>query len=390
MWVRRLEAIPQLVSSDSQFSADGIAHSDPFDQCMRLLEALLARLATLGVPSALEAFSDLIVEATMAPVLIAIPRRYLVAVYPQWIDGNFLPGVGEYHALFIRTATAQEKVTAAKHALAADNDVTEEMGPSLAVDALPHVLHLEPELLPKLLDLVEGAQSLMADPMAVALCGRYRALWRRLPFGVEVPSALHAYFTVGELHRVLVADAKAALEALADEVVRMPKPLLSGLIERDMLILMGQLPKDLELVGCDEAKSLLRDYRRLLAFGGSTPLNQCLLLTRAIEAQLHHALAFGQDSDVRRRIEQEGLATLAEFVMGPTGRLTGLAVRPRLDARDWRALNYAGRIRNRVHHEPSLICGADVDHLHRCIFDTDAQAPQLLKKLGALRCVRVG
>jgi len=74
--------------------------------------------------------------------------------------------------------------------------------------------------------------------------------------------------------------------------------------------------------------------------------------------------------------------------MGPIERLAGLSVQPRLVKADWDALNHAGRIRNRVHHESSRVCGADVDHLHRAIFDTDARAPKLLKKLCGLRCVR--
>jgi hypothetical protein len=390
-WVRRLEANPRLSLDDSPFSTEELAQkADDIEVCMQLLEVLLARLATLGAPDALDAVSELLSEATCTAVRIGIPRRYLVAVYMQWIDGNFLPGVSEYHAQFVRLATAQEKVAAAKRALAVDNEVTGEMGPLLVADALPHLLRLEPELLPQWLDLLEGTTTFMADPQVVAKCGRYRALWRRIPFGAEMPTALNNYFAAGELNRNLVADARSALDGIADDVVRMPKHVLGMLVERDMLLLMGQLPTELELIGCDEAKSLLRDYRRLLAFGVSTPLNLSLMLTRAIEAQLHHALSFGHGPEVRRRIEREGLATLAEFVMGSIERLSGFAVRPKLAQPDWEALNRAGKIRNWVHHEPSRVCGADVDHLHRAIFDTDSRAPQLLKKLGLLRCARMG
>jgi len=62
-----------------------------------------------------------------------------------------------------------------------------------------------------------------------------------------------------------------------------------------------------ELVGCDEAMALLRDYRR--ALGASAPRNLGLLLTRAIAAQVHYALTTGHDGDLRRRIEGVGLAT---------------------------------------------------------------------------------
>jgi len=301
-WVQRLEEMPQLVPEDAAHRTPELAQEDrTFDSLIRLLEALLARLATLGVPDALSAFSDLLRDATCVPVLIDIPRRYLVAIYPQWIDHNFMPGVCAYHALFVRRATAQEKVAAAKRAIALDNDVASDMGPRLVADALPHVLRLEPELLPEWLDLLEKTPDLMEDPQLIALCSRYRALWRRLPFGAALPSALWDYFAAGELHRVLVSDAKAAVDGIADDVVRMPKELLGILLERDMLLLMAQLPQDLELVSCDEAKALLRDYRRLVAFGVRTPLNLSLLLTRAIEAQLHHALGTGHDLGERSK-----------------------------------------------------------------------------------------
>lgn len=387
-WVRRLEALDHdlVPHDDSHRTPDWALGLVGIDHDMRLLEALLARLSALGVPDALQARSALCFEATCCPVLIEIPRRYLVPVYPQWIDDDFMPGVAEYHAQFARKATAQEKVAVAKRATALDNQVAWEMGPILVADAMPHVLHLEPELLPKWLDLVEAGMP--QDPQLVALCGRLRALWNRLPFGADLPAALRDYLAAGELHRALVADAKAAVDAVPDDVVRLPKQSLGMLLERDMLLLMAQLPVELELVGCDEAKALLRDYRRLRALGASAPLNLCLLLTRAVEAQLHHALTFGHDGDVRRRIEGVGLATLAEFAMGPVDKLAGLAVRPRLEKADWEVLNHAGRIRNRVHHEPSRVCGADLDHLQRALFDVDPRAPRLLKKLAALRCVR--
>ena len=389
-WVRRLEAFDyDLVPYDeSQRTPDWALGLAGFDHALKLLETLLARLSALGVAGALQAFSALLGEATCSPVLIEIPRRYLVAVYPQWLDDDFLPGVGEYHAQFRRKATAQEKVAIAKRAMALDSETAWTMRHVLVADALPHVLHLEPELLPRWLDLLDEAGS-QQDPQLVALCGRLRTLCKRLPVGADLPTALRDYLAAGELHRALVADAKAAVDAVPDDVVRLPKQSLGMLLERDMLLLMAQLPAELELVGCDEAKALLRDYRRLRALGASAPLNLCLLLTRAIEAQLHHALTLGHDGDVRRRIEGVGLATLAEFVMGPVDKLAGLAVRPRLEKADWEALNHAGRIRNRVHHEPSRVCGADLDHLQRAIFDVDPRAPRLLKKLATLRCVRM-
>ena len=230
----------------------------------------------------------------------------------------------------------------------------------------------------------------MEDPDFAALCVAQRTGRAGFALGAELPPALRDYLAAGQLRRVLVADAKVAVDAVAAAVVRAPTQGFAKLLDRDMSLLVAQLPNGLEGLCCDTAKGLLRDYRRLRALEASRPLNLCLLLTKAVEAQLQHALGHGHDSDLRRRLERQGLAALAEFTRRPSDRLPGLVVRPQLDDKAWEALNRAGRIRNAVHHEPCRVGDADVDALHRAVFDTDARAIQLLKKLAALGCVRSG
>ncbi len=386
-WLRRLGNV-SLVSDRGIDDRPGSTTVDESAALADLLQALLSRSAILDLPDAFAACAVAFHSLLEEPTLVDIPRRYLAPAYLNWIETDFTSGIVVYHEQFARKATSQEKVQAARRALQLGVDALYIVDQALVADALPHAYQLEPELLPGWIGMLAGSELFKADPLVAATVERYRALWNRLPLGADLPTALRDYLAAGELHRALVADAKAAVDAVQDDVVRLPKQSLGMLLERDMLLLMAQLPAELELVGCDEAKALLRDYRRLRALGASAPLNLCLLLTRAIEAQLHHALTFGHEGDVRRRIEGVGLATLAEFAMGPVDKLAGLAVRPRLEKADWEVLNHAGRIRNRVHHEPSRVCGADLDHLQRALFDVDPRAPRLLKKLAALRCVR--
>jgi len=138
------------------------------------------------------------------------------------------------------------------------------------------------------------------------------------------------YLQSPTLDRALTSGARLELDTCAHEHLRMPRVLLDGVLERDMALLQGRLPRHVEVASCAEVQVLLRDYDRLRLAGGPSTLTACAQLTLAIEAQLRWALMRDCEPSDRQRLQKLGLAAMAEFLSRPLDQLKplDLAKRP--------------------------------------------------------------